>query len=418
MRTIRARMRPGHRVAMAAVTVALAGAAGPVAAQGDAESLCAGRDGCTVREVLDAGIGPGGEALSVVSLTLPSPDPTWPCRPTAEEYWLLAAGQAPRLVLELCNDGYGAAGVGEDFVTVSDNRLVHAQAGGSAWRWEDTRALQLVPLRLLEVWEDGFWTIGTNETRTHWDWQRLSGQTQWWSPPCGDEGARVQDQPESYFRYHPIPMLETDAVKLGEDTALGSCALEIGPAAGTGYALWGDDGAVFADGGWMRVAMVGPKELVVSVRQAQWASGAQSWLHDDHLELWLGSASNYYDQCLEEAGAGLGQWAVMMADGRVIPAYGDPVASPRLVSRSVRSDGSGAVVSLRLMLPEDADGITVVFSKGDGQGQQRWMVATSQLEFGEAATLGQTTAVGADMTVCADRGGWLEITDSGLSVQR
>src|SRR6185312_900725 len=54
------------------------------------------------------------------------------------EYWLLEGSEPPRLLLRLCNDGYGAAGVGEDEVTVAENRFVHRQYGGSASRWEET----------------------------------------------------------------------------------------------------------------------------------------------------------------------------------------------------------------------------------------------------------------------------------------
>ena len=39
------------------------------------------------------------------------------------EYWLLEGDAAPRLILQLCNDGYGAAGVGEDEVTVAQQPL-------------------------------------------------------------------------------------------------------------------------------------------------------------------------------------------------------------------------------------------------------------------------------------------------------
>ena len=59
------------------------------------------------------------------------------------EYWLL--GAKPLQVLALCNDGYGAAGMGEDTVTFGNNRMTYQQKGGSAWRWSNTTVYALSP---------------------------------------------------------------------------------------------------------------------------------------------------------------------------------------------------------------------------------------------------------------------------------
>ncbi len=382
-------------------------------ADDEAQRLCADRPDCAVREVLDAGTGPAGESLRVAALALPSPDPSWPCRPHAEEYWLLASDAAPVRLLALCNDGYGAAGMGEDVVTVSANRLTHTQHGGSNWRWSQSRELQLSPLRLLQESDQGYWTVGLNESDAHWDWQRFSGETRWWSPPCDTPEAQLDDAWQAPYAFHPIPMLQSEAVGTAStDMVLGTCALEIGPDAGTGYAIWGEADAVFPDGGWMRVAMIAPDQMIVSVRQRGWTSGAASWLHDDHLELWLGPRRTYIDHCIED-GEAPRQWAIMMADGGVIPAFGDPVEPPRIVSRTARSDADGEIVSFRIALPEAPENLSVVFSKGDGQGRQLWMVATSALEFGAAETLGRTREIGADAVRCADHDGWLDLVEAG-----
>ena len=58
-----------------------------------------------------------------------------PARDGGVEYWLLDGKATPKQVLQLCNDGYGSSGVGEDEVEVGPNRLVHHQYGGSSWRW-------------------------------------------------------------------------------------------------------------------------------------------------------------------------------------------------------------------------------------------------------------------------------------------
>ena len=71
-------------------------------------------------------------------------------------------------------------------------------------------------------------------------------------------------------------------------------------------------------------------------------------------------------------------------------------------------------MTLRIRLPEPAVGITVVFSRGDGEARQVWMAATSRLTFGDAATLGRTRLIHAEVATCAVRDGWLDLVDSGL----
>ena len=73
-----------------------------------------------------------------------------------QEYWLVEGASAPHLLLKLCNDGYGAAGVGVDEITIGDNRFTHFQAGGSNDRWETTDTIRLAPQTLLRVESCGF----------------------------------------------------------------------------------------------------------------------------------------------------------------------------------------------------------------------------------------------------------------------
>ena len=81
-----------------------------------------------------------------------APDPQFPCHNNegtandgGQEYWLVEGTAKPHLLLKLCNDGYGAAGVGEDEITIGDNRFTHFQAGGSNDRWETTETIRLSP---------------------------------------------------------------------------------------------------------------------------------------------------------------------------------------------------------------------------------------------------------------------------------
>ena len=76
------------------------------------------------------------------------------------EYWLL--GAKPLQLLALCNDGYGAAGVGEDTVTFGNNRMIHEQEGGSAWRWTSTEAFSLSPFKILSAQSCSYNDLGSD----------------------------------------------------------------------------------------------------------------------------------------------------------------------------------------------------------------------------------------------------------------
>ena len=76
------------------------------------------------------------------------------------EFWLLKGDEAPRLLLKLCNDGYGAAGMGEDEVKVFPNGIQHFQAGGSNWRWESTKTIRLSPLAVTRELACSYNTVG------------------------------------------------------------------------------------------------------------------------------------------------------------------------------------------------------------------------------------------------------------------
>ena len=124
-------------------------------------AICGARATCTIAKLTPAGKSDTGAALSVAEVHLgiaEAPDPQFPCHNDegtandgGQEYWLVEGSAAPHLLLKLCNDGYGAAGVGMDEITIGDNRFTHFQAGGSNDRWETTETIRLAPQTLLRV---------------------------------------------------------------------------------------------------------------------------------------------------------------------------------------------------------------------------------------------------------------------------
>ena len=105
--------------------------AAPDAAQ--TAAICGQRTSCKIEKTHDAGKSPEGAALSVVEIRLGLADKpkdqdegciNGNARDGGLEYWLLDGTAAPKQVLQLCNDGYGMSGVGEDEVEVGPNRLI------------------------------------------------------------------------------------------------------------------------------------------------------------------------------------------------------------------------------------------------------------------------------------------------------
>src|SRR5262249_17736860 len=92
-------------------------------------AICGKRATCSIAAVSDAGRGPGDVKQAVVEARFGVADkldsaPDDGCRTDGDnndggrEFWLLQGAEPPKLLLSLCNDGYGAADVGEDEVTV------------------------------------------------------------------------------------------------------------------------------------------------------------------------------------------------------------------------------------------------------------------------------------------------------------
>lgn len=384
------------------------------------ENLCQGRGPCFVESVADAGTDGQGRALQVVHLVLGPHDASWSdpamwgdaCTP--HEYWSIVDGAVrPQRLLRLCNDGYGAAGMGEDTVTVSDNRLVHTQGGGSSWRWSTTHEIRLWPLTLLSEGESGIWTLGSNVEASSWSWTAFAGDESWFSPVCDDEGnppdygiGMGSEAPQ--LSYMLVPQLAELPDVDWSTTALGTCAAAIDSAGARGFVVHGDPTG--DDDASMKVLMVGPREIVVEIRDDRWVDGAASWLHDDHIELWVADrrpAHRYGEHCLEDDQSDR-QWGIRVADGEVFAAHGNPPVPP-VVTLAQPAAGPGTTARLVIRLPGDHGAITVVYSDSDDGESQERLIATSPVKFGRSETLGSFQLVPPTKATCVPRDGALAV---------
>lgn len=395
--------------------------AAPAAAQGvDAadQALCGTRADCRVVARSDAGRDAAGRALSVVEIGWPDDNGhRRACDPLRREFWLRADGAAPVRILALCNDGYGAAGIGEDEVTVEPNRLVHVRSGGSNWRWSAANVIRLSPLAVLHTEGGGWWTVGPNREERSWDWTQLAGRRRWWSPPCLPPGQTLSDEAGEApsplpFEYAPIPRVAAEAMPAGALGAeLGSCAFQVDAGGATGFVLRGRAEPAAAAREYMRILAIGDRDVLITVGSGPWQTGAANWIHDDHLELWMGQLGGYIQHCIGRETIP-SQWGIRIGDGRVFQGAGPGERRPEVVARRERRAGAARVVTFHLRLPPETHAFTAVLARGDGRRQGR-MIATARVRFGEASSLGSFEHIPAAALRCAVRDGRLDVVETG-----
>lgn len=392
-------------------------------ARTDIAGMCGARKPCTLVKATPAGKDAQGRALTVVELNLgpknPDSDEPATCRPYAREFWLRTAGVArARRVFALCNDGYGASGVGEDEIKIEPNRMLHAQYGGSAWRWHEKRTISLAPLRVLSEESCSYHNVNIGYSVTRFDWQRLAGERHWYPQACKDGDKRADDNARPDWcdarraTQHQalIPRLD-GAMPAGALAHLGSCAAAFDEAGQRGYVVFGAPRTGGAD---LRTLMTSGRDLVVSVTDTAFAAGAASWVNDDHIEIWIGTDQSGLS--CNDSKFKLAQWAIGL-DGKVHHGAGDMAGPPEVVARTARAVAGRRQVTLHLRLSTTEDdylrAVTVVFSKG-ADGKQVRLTATSPVKRGDETTLSSVYKVEPKAARCAVRAGQLDLVESGL----
>jgi hypothetical protein len=380
--------------------------------------MCGDRKTCVVATVHDAGKG-AAATLSVVELHFgladkPEDAPEEGCiagdyetRDGGVEYWLLEGSEPPRLLLQLCNDGYGAAGVGEDEVTVAENRFVHRQYGGSASRWEETTTQSLSPLRLLNVRSCSFHTlIPGSGTLTDIDpVARIARSVAVPTDPAKAEeepdenGAEVDcpDWPDK-VAFTPTPtkgliagydlpihIVAGDSITLPADGwTLGDCGFTMATDGRNGFVVFGQPAAP-TDAAEITALAIADNELILQVYDptaaAAAAAAGKSWIHGPHVELWL--APDWDRETNPPADENLRQIGIDL-DGKVYAAKGGKDALPQVARRQAKDGAGHAVVVLRLTWAQNAypflAGLGLVYSQASNGKQVRLLANTGILK--------------------------------------
>jgi hypothetical protein len=325
----------------------------------------------------------------------------------ATEWWLLRAGQPAQLLLSVCDNYLGA--VRADNVEVLDNLFVHTQEGVRRGdRWTRTRRLRLSPLRLASEEEQTSWTSSvTKEPKTNassWDYEALQGQVHRDAADCPSGSTSVGERDMPYFPAARVDKAFFDSgwKQAGLGQGEGACHLA------ASSILMGEDKLAGPEDAGLKALLVQEDFLLLEVRDDVWTGPSASWLNDDHVELWLAPMP---PQLLTGCGKPTApqqpvQWGIRIADGKVFPAFGKP-KQPLQVERAKLPDGKG--YRLKVKLPPDFEGLSVIYSDSDGGKKQETLIATSDLKFGRPETFNPLSIMPLDDAQCAVKHGQLTV---------
>jgi hypothetical protein len=395
-----------HRT-IAAACLWLALAAVAAAADGDdlKPVICKARATCRIAKLTLAGKSDSGVRLAVAEVALgladkPADAPEDGCRSDQDnndggrEYWLVEGGRPARLLLKLCNDGYGAAGVGVDQVEVGDNRLTHIQYGGSNDRWETTSIVALSPPRSLRIEGCGFRATDPNYASFGWvdiptmaarslaiDDAKTTGSEDTDNDPCDLLRGQMGKPAKPGFLAGidiPLPAIglgDSLPVDFARGTTLGGCAARVTFGAGEGHAVFGqpDPGRLVE----LRLIALNQHALAVQIQDPRPdRTQPKSWVAGDHLEIWTSRDLAVMRHADPEQAAQIG----IGLDGKVYAGVGKP-SMPK-VERWAAVDEQNRPARVFLLDWPDAEaldgGATIAYSEAEG-GRQARILATGPI---------------------------------------
>jgi hypothetical protein len=367
-------------------------------------AICQTRASCQIGSTFDGGKSATGSALTVVAVHLglkdkPDDAPDDGCRADAGfdggvEYWLLDGTAPAKQLLKLCNDGYGAAGVGEDDVTVGPNRLVHTQLGGSSWRWQGTVTFTLSPWRAVAERDCSYHNISENNgSVTDIDYRTgtvrsiaKDSTARWNEPGCptwpSSASGQYLAQPGrnllgAYNIVTPNLGGGDAAPAIPAGTAIGDCVPAMTTAGTNGFVVFGHP-APPGHAAELRVIAESLTSLLVQVFDpdagAPSAPAGGSWINLPHIEIWLDFDPEQQTRVpLTE----LSQIGVDLS-GKVYAGAGRQTTLPSAERWQAHDAAGRPVVVMRLRWPKDAVllGTAIVYSQAEAGRQARLVSST------------------------------------------
>ena len=327
-----------------------------------------------------------------------------------------------QLLTSECNDGYGAANLGEDQVETKNNIFTHDRSGGSNWRWSRGVSMVLDPLHVAgESWSGEF-VINLDQSGSEaWNLDEFTGSGTRGLPLCsanaaGEESseADVESAGGINASYLLIPSISLPAAYVNggwKTTALAGCSILV-DGEKHGFTVHGSQAATADESFRVVASRVGDDVfLFVEIKDDHWVGPGQpihgkSWLYDDHLELWASDTVAWDGDCTNKQHGLPEQWGIRITDGKVFPAMGKPTAKVA-VERVFAADASN-VARLKIKVPPNGGNVTLVYSASDEGNEQKRLIATSTVRLGWAATLGVFHEVKPTEATCVVRDKRLE----------
>ena len=370
------------------------------------DDVCKGRAGCKPLWSQDAGI-IDNKRYVITEVILPhQTNNEWEkCRRpkdkrhgevlenVRQEIWLSTFGgilSEHKKLFELCNDGYGAAKIGEDSITFDKQRITYRQLGGGNERWAWSRSYALPALNHVATTLCDY-SANASGGNIHLLDYETGAFTSGYSPQEVDNNSSsfidcaAGDLNAAKPKYKAINTKQISSflgIKLGDIKSLGNCATTLTslPGPHQGYVIYGQDDGKDVQVKYLRI---NDDKLWVDVKDDGRTFGTSNdWANDDRIEIWwLDQKQMPFKTNVNIENAprrALRQFAVRLSDLKVFGGYGyGPYQKLPEVERRL----SGLPVGFQITWPADQfpsqAGLTLSYAHGDGNATKvMWSSST------------------------------------------
>ncbi|MDX1922301.1 MAG: hypothetical protein SFW65_04125 [Alphaproteobacteria bacterium] len=384
------------------------------------DDFCKGRKGCKYLWSGDAGsLDKKRFIISEIVLPHPAKDGEKKCRRpqdkrygefldnVSQEIWFSTYGgllPEHKKLFELCNDGYGAANIGEDSFSFGKQHVTYRQAGGDNNRWVWARSYALPSLSYTGT------MLCDYRTNTSGGHIRLMNYetgafTSGYSPQESDDSqssfvdCNSEDLGAAKPKYKSIDTKQISSflgLKLGDVKMIGTCGSQLTSQPGPyqGYTIYGqDDGADVT----VRYLRINDDRLWVELRDVEADKtprifkSTDNWANDDRIEIWWldqrqipGKGAVDLEDAPRKA---LRQFSVRLSDLKVFAGYG--YSGNQKVPEVERRQGS-LPLAFQIIWPPDQfpspAGLTLSYAHADGNAT-KVMWASSTFKYADPQSL-------------------------------
>ncbi len=365
----------------------------------NADDFCKGRSGCKLLWSGDAGtLDKKRFVISEVVIPHPAKENEKHCRRpqdkrygefldnVSQEIWLSTYGgllSEHKKLFELCNDGYGAANIGEDAFSFGKQHITYRQSGGDNNRWVWARSYALPSLSYAGTMLCDYKTNTSGGHIRLMDYETGSF-TSGYSPELSDDSQSSfvdcdkDNLSAAKPKYKAIDTKQVSSflgLKLTDVKTLGTCSSTITSQPGPyqGYVIYGQDDGADVEVKYLRI---NDDKLWVELRDTEQNKeqrvfkSTDNWANDDRIEIWWLDQKQMPPKTsdLEDAPRkALRQFSVRLSDLKVFAGYG--YNTNQKMPEVERREG-GLPLAFQITWPPEqfpsAAGLSVSYAHADG----------------------------------------------------